>query len=173
MQKFTREELDQNLGFLNDQLKTQGITGEMCIVGGAAMLLAFGSRHSTRDIDALVFLPGSIRAAALKVALAHNLPPDWLNDGAKEFASNEPIQSQTICSFSHLRVMTPPAEYILAMKCISARLGADEHDREDAKFLINHLGIPDEVGVLTIVEKYYPPVTYPGQNAVFYQRYLP
>jgi hypothetical protein len=61
--KFTREELAGMLSLLNEQLRASDVTGEVCIVGGAAMILAFGSRESTRDIGALVMAPASVRAA--------------------------------------------------------------------------------------------------------------
>ena len=63
------------LSLLNEQLQKNGVTGELCIVGGAAMILAFGSRKSTRDIDALVMAPASVRAAVAQVAEANGLPP--------------------------------------------------------------------------------------------------
>ena len=167
--KFTKEELEKFLGFLNDELQVQGITGELCIVGGAAMVLAFGSRASTRDIDALVLAPSSVREAAQKVAEAHGLPQGWLNDGVKGFAADHPVETKELLKLSHLRVAAPHPEYILAMKCVSARLGVDEHDREDAKFLIRHLGLQHADGVLAIVEKFYKKSRIPAKTQYFIQ----
>src|SRR5580693_54671 len=129
--KFSREELQRTLSLLNEQLRNDGITGEICIVGGAAMILAFGSRTSTRDIDALSMAPAHVRIAAAQIAEANRLPPGWLNDGVKGFASGEAFEAKEILKFSHLRVVAPPPEYILAMKCLAARVGLDEHDKED------------------------------------------
>ncbi len=42
--KFTKKELGKHLRRLNDELRKMEVTGEICIVGGAAMLLGFGSR---------------------------------------------------------------------------------------------------------------------------------
>jgi hypothetical protein len=55
---------------------------------------------------------------------------------------------------SHLRVLAAKPEYILAMKCYAARLDTD--DLNDAKVLVNHLGLTDRNQVLDIVEKYIP-----------------
>ena len=167
MPKFTREELAGMLSLLNEHLRASGVTGEVCIVDGAAMILAFGSRESTRAIDALVLAPASIRAAVAQVAQAHGLPENWLNDGAKGFAAGQSTEGKELLRFSHLRVVAPPAEYILAMKCIAARVGLDEHDKEDAKFLVRHLGLRSAEAVLKIVEKYYPKERIPAKTPFF------
>jgi hypothetical protein len=167
--KFSKEELEKMLSLLNEQLRKNGVTGEICIVGGAAMVLAFGSRESTRDIDALVMAPASVRTAAEQLAEANGLPTDWLNDGAKGFASGQPTEIKEILKFSHLRVVAPSAEYILAMKCLAARVGLDEHDKEDAKFLIKNLGFRSVRQVMEIVEKYYPKERIPAKTQYFIQ----
>ena len=166
---FSKNELARMLSLLNEQLQKNGVTGEVCIVGGAAMILAFGSRASTKDIDALVIAPASVRTAVAQVGEANGFPPNWLNDGVKGFGSGQEIEVKEILKFSHLRVVTPPAEYILAMKCLAARVGLDEHDKEDAKFLIQHIGIRNPDAVLEIVEKYYPKERIPAKTQYFIQ----
>ena len=54
----TKERMISALENLNHRLTEKGVTGELCIFGGAAMILAFDARESTRDIDA-VFVPKS------------------------------------------------------------------------------------------------------------------
>ena len=157
------------LSLLNEELRETGITGEICIVGGAAMVLAFGNRASTRDIDALVMAPSSVRASAAKVAAEHGLPVNWLNDGAKGFASGMPIEAKELLRFSHLRIVAPPPAYILAMKCIAARVGLDEHDKEDALFLIRLLSLHDVDAVISLVAQYYPADRIPAKTRFFIQ----
>ena len=164
---FSKDELIKYLSLLNDELKSSGVTGEICIVGGAAMILAFGSRESTRDIDALLLSPEQIRVAAAKVARQQEIPANWLNDGAKGFASDLPIEAKEILQYSHLRVIAPPAQYILAMKCVAARVGLDEHDKEDTRFLIQHLGLRNSEAVLEIVAKYYDAKRIPAKTQYF------
>ncbi|HEY3853961.1 MAG TPA: DUF6036 family nucleotidyltransferase [Verrucomicrobiae bacterium] len=166
---YSRKELETMLSLLNEQLGKNGITGEICIVGGAAMILAFGSRESTRDIDALVMAPAGVRAAVAQVAESNGFSPTWLNDGVKGFASGQSTELREILKFGHLRVVTPPAEYILAMKCLAARVGLDEHDKEDAKFLIKHIGLRGADAVLGIVERYYPRERIPAKTQYFIQ----
>jgi len=165
--KFSKEELERLLALLNEELEKEGITGEICIVGGAAMVLAFGNRRSTRDIDALLIHPSRIRSAVARIAQEHSLPEDWLNDGAKGFASQLPVESKDVLHFSNLRVITPPADYILAMKCVAARVGLDENDKEDAKFLIRHLGLCNRELVLETVAKYYQAQRIPAKTQYF------
>jgi hypothetical protein len=167
--KFSKEELEKMLSLLNEQLQRNGVTGEICIVDGAAMMLAFGSRESTRDIDALVMAPASIRTAAAQLAEAHGLPSNRLNDGAKGFASGQSTEMKEVLKFSHLRVVAPSAEYILVMKCLAARVGLDEHDKEDTKFLIKRIGLRSANAVLEIVEKYYPKERIPAKTQYFIQ----
>jgi predicted deacylase len=45
-----KKEIRLYLKELNDQLKKKKIKGEICIVGGAAMCLAFNAREATKDI---------------------------------------------------------------------------------------------------------------------------
>jgi predicted nucleotidyltransferase len=75
------EELDQELAILNVQ-------GEVFIVGGAAMAIAYDTRRATADVDA-VFVPSrEVLVAASRVAEKLDLEPDWLNDGAKTATSS-------------------------------------------------------------------------------------
>lgn len=166
---FSRDRLRQLLVLLNEQLKRNGVTGELCLVGGAAMILAFGNRNSTKDIDTLVFAPSNVRTAAAQVAESEGLPPGWLNDGAKGFASARETEASELMMLSHLRVLVPTPEYILAMKCMAARAGLDAADRDDAKFLICHLGLKSAESVLEIVEKYYPKDRIPAKAQYFVQ----
>ena len=113
--------------------------------------------------------PASVRTAVAQVAEANGLSPNWLNDGAKGFASGQSTELKEILNFSHLRVVAPPAEYILAMKCLAARVGLDEHDKEDTKFLMQHIGLRSPNAVLDIVEKYYPKERIAAKTQYFIQ----
>ena len=76
-----RDDIRHLLGELGDDLASGGIRGEMFIVGGAAMALAYNTRRSTRDIDA-VFEPQTVvYEAARRVAARHapELSDDWLS----------------------------------------------------------------------------------------------
>ena len=55
------------------ELDSIGVRGEMFIVGGAAMALAYNTRRSTRDIDAVFEPKATIYQAAERVAAAHGV----------------------------------------------------------------------------------------------------
>jgi hypothetical protein len=83
--QFTRERIIAALGALGEELTREGIHGQVFIVGGAAMALAYSSRRVTRDIAAVFEPKTAIYDAAARVAERLGLPDDWLNDGVKVF----------------------------------------------------------------------------------------
>lgn len=123
---------------LNDALKKMGVIGEIGICGGAVMALVYNARQATKDVDGIFKPTKEIRAACTMVADKHGIPHDWLNDAAKAFFGVDPPR-QEVMNFSNLRVWAPTGEYMLAMKCVSARF--DTSDRDDVSFLIKHLGL--------------------------------
>lgn len=153
---------------VSDRLAKRGVRGELCLLGGTVMVLAFRSRASTKDVDA-IFQPSSvIREVALEVAEDLNLPKDWLNDGAKGFVSERhEVTAGDLPQFGALRVTAPTPEYMLAMKSFAARLpaGPDERgDEEDIRFLANHLGLTSAEKAIEIVTRYYPPERIPPRT---------
>jgi hypothetical protein len=72
---------------LSAELGKRGVLGEVCVVGGTTMVLAFHARTSTKDVDAIFEPSSDVRSAALAVAEKLGLPADWLNDAAKRFLS--------------------------------------------------------------------------------------
>ncbi len=155
-----RETILRALERLSQQLGQRGITGEACLCGGTAMVLAFAARPATRDVDA-IFQPAQlIRELARRIAEEEGLHPDWLNDGVKGFVSTR--HETTVGSlpqFPHLRLTMPVPEYLLAMKCMAARIGGtagEQSDVSDILFLTRHIGIKSARDVLAIVARYYP-----------------
>lgn len=156
----TREIIFRGLQALSDELGKQGITGEVCLFGGTVMVLAFTARLATKDVDALFQPTQTIRELARQVAGKQNLPLDWLNDGVKGFVSvRHETTAGNLPQFPHLRLTMPVPEYLLAMKCMAARIGgtADESsDVADIIFLIRHLQLKSAKVVLDLVGQYYP-----------------
>lgn len=154
----SRELILQALSALDAELSAAEAVGEICLLGGTAMMLAFQARVSTKDVDALFQPTQVIREAAQRTAQKLELPADWLNDAAKGFLSPAgeflPLDG---LQFSHLRVLAPTPEYMLAMKVLAARaaLGADAGDARDIEFLLRLLGIHSADEVLAILHRYY------------------
>ncbi|MDB5036639.1 MAG: hypothetical protein JWQ35_167 [Bacteriovoracaceae bacterium] len=137
---------------LNDVLASKDLSGELGVVDGAAMCLAF-NRLPTKDMDA-IFKPSSvIKKIARDLANTEGLPSQWLNDAVKGFLSKD-FKRETFLELSHLRVWIPEAQYMLAMKCISAR--CDMSDQDDIVFLIKYLKIAKANDVFKLIESYYP-----------------
>jgi len=156
----TREVILRALGSLSEELGRRGVVGELCLFGGTVMVLAFTARLSTKDVDAL-FQPASlIRDLARGIAEAQRLPADWLNDGVKGYVSaRHEITAGNLPQFPHLRLTMPVPEYLLAMKCMAARMGGttgEPSDIPDIVFLIRHLRLRSASEVLDLVGNYYP-----------------
>lgn len=145
---------------LNDELAGKTIIGEVGICGGAVMCLVYQARESTKDVDAIFEPTREIRQASERVAARLGADKHWLNDAAKAYFHVDPPQEEVL-QFSHLRVWAPRADYMLAMKCISARF--DSFDRDDVRFLIEYLKIRKPEDVFAIVEKYYPHERVPAK----------
>lgn len=145
-------EIKQYLSELNDELRASEVKGEICLYGGAVMCLAYNARPATKDVDAVFEPVRHIRRAAGVVAERHGLDKDWLNYAVKMFVV--PHERRLWLDLSHLKVLVPPPEYLLAMKVLAAR--ANTKDGEDIKLLIRDLGLHSPAQVLDIMRDYYP-----------------
>lgn len=150
-----REEIERCLERLSDVLGRRNIVGEIVIFGGAAMVLAHRARVSTKDVDAVFAPKTEVYEGAAEVAREYGAPEGWLNDAVKGFLSSR-AETLPLFDLPNLKVFVAAPEYLLAMKCISMRLGKDETDVNDIRFLMRHLGLRQADEVLDIVEKFYP-----------------
>jgi hypothetical protein len=147
-----REEIIDALTALAEELDRRGVSGEMYIVGGAAIALAFDERRATRDIDA-VFEPKSIiYEAAEAVAEQRELPGGWLNDAVKGFLEAEDPGAAPVLDLPGLRCLAASPETLLALKVLAHRVGEDE---DDLRLLARELGIISADEALAIAERTY------------------
>src|SRR6476659_3519229 len=81
------EDIQKGFAALSAELERRGERGQIAIAGGAAMVLLFNARQTTKDVDAFVVQPdpAHLREAVVWVARELELPADWLNDGAKGY----------------------------------------------------------------------------------------
>ena len=138
---------------LNEELEKKDVVGEVGICGGAVMCLVFNARRATKDVDAIFEPTKEIRQASEKVAKRFGLEESWLNDAVKGFFHVDPPR-ETVLELSNLKVWAPSAEYMLAMKCVSARF--DSMDGDDTKFLISYLKLKRAEEVFKLIAKFYP-----------------
>jgi hypothetical protein len=156
--RLSKELILAALARLNELLREKEIMGELCIFGGAAMVLAFDARESTRDVDGIFAPKQEVITLARQVAEEFGFEPDWLNDGVKGFVSDRAeITADGMPVFSNLRILRPTTEYLLAMKCLASRAAefGTEGDRADIITLLKRTGITDSVTACDLVTRYY------------------
>jgi len=174
-EKLTKEQILAALARLDELLREKEIIGEICIFGGAAMVLAFDARESTRDVDA-VFVPKTeIYDEAAAIADEMNLPISWLNDGVKGFVSSQgEVTMDGMPQWENLRILRPTTRYLLAMKCMAARVAEYDTvgDKKDIIHLCKNLGVFLAEEVLNVVQDYYPISRIPVKTRFFIQEIM-
>ena len=134
----TRDQIEQALRRLGEIAASQAQTIEGLIVGGAAMVLGYNARASTRDVDGVFFEPptaATIRRWIEEVAIESGLAADWFNDGAKGFLVGL-SRGRKLLSAPGIDVWQPLTEQLLAMKLAAWR---DNRDINDARCLLKDL----------------------------------
>jgi hypothetical protein len=61
MATFSREEIQDGLKRLGELAQNQGHHVRLALAGGAAMVLGYNARQSTRDVDAVILSPAEAR----------------------------------------------------------------------------------------------------------------
>jgi hypothetical protein len=163
MPALTQADIRRLFDLLNEELRNSATTGEVFLVGGAVMCLAYAVRPATQDVDAVFRPAAEIREAASRVAARARLRQDWLNDGVKGFLSKQGDFAPFL-ELDHLRVMVAQPTYLLAMKCLAMRIGAEFHDEDDVRYLLRHLDIRDYDDSLAVIGKYYPIDRFPQKT---------
>jgi hypothetical protein len=109
-----REDIERALERLAAVLRERQAQGEICLLDGTVMVLAFKARPATKDVDAIFHPTALIREAARVVQQELDLPEGWLNDGAKGFVSaNHEVRTGDLPQFDGLRVTAPRTAYLL------------------------------------------------------------
>lgn len=172
MAPLTQNDLRRLFELLNKELGRSGTQGELFLVGGAVMCLAYSARPSTQDVDALYRPPAQVREAAARVATRAKVNPDWLNDAVKGFMSSQG-DFALFLELDHLRIMVAQPEYLLAMKCSAMRIGPEFHDEEDIRYLLRLLEIRTYKKAVATITKYYPLDRFPQKTLYALAELLP
>ncbi len=155
------DELDRDailalLAELGERLETKGLRADFYIVGGAAMLLAYGREQMTHDIDAIFEPKATIYEEAAAMARERAwLDRDWLNDAVKGFIQGpdpDPSRVQVILQTGSLTVQVASPKRLLAMKVAAGRV---ERDRDDILTLARLVGATTVADILAIAEAEY------------------
>ncbi len=148
-----RKELLEALSALDEELGRLSVRGEVFVVGGAAMAIAYDTRRATADVDA-VFAPSSeVREAAARVAGRLHMAPDWLNDGAKAFMPGDDENRIGVYEGKNLSVAAASPEFLLAMKLMASRV---ERDQDDIRELYRLCGFTNVEQGLDLLTSFYP-----------------
>ncbi len=147
-----RADIVQCLSAVAERLAKRGIQGEIYVLEGAAMALAYDARRATRDVDAVFVPKEEVYRAAREVAGEYGLPEAWLNDAVKGFLAGPDPEAIPVLDLPGLRVLVASPRFLLAMKCLAAR----REDEEDIRFLIGHLGITSAGQALDLILSVYP-----------------
>ncbi len=150
---FNKNNLDAYLKELAKLFRKQngkGATAEIVLVGGAAILVNYGFRDMTTDIDAVIHASTSMKDAINQIGDRYNLPNGWLNaDFARTTSYTSKLDefSKHYKTFSGvLQVRSISAEYLIAMKLKSGRKYKND--------------LSDIVGILAEHEKRGQPITW-------------
>ena len=149
----TKENLDTYLKELAKQfrkLNGKAMPAEITLIGGASILINYGFRDSTYDVDALIHASSAMKDAINYVTDTLGLPNGWLNEDFKNTKSYTPHlvnYSKYYRTFSNvLTVRTITGEYLVAMKLMAYR--QYKHD------------ISDIVGILREQQNSGDPLTF-------------
>lgn len=158
--EFTKDNIDIYLKELAKEYRKQvgkGTTAELILIGGASVLINYGFRNMTTDIDALIHAASSMKDAINRVGDRFGLPTRWLNADFKNTESYTPklyefsVYYKTYSNV--LSIRTVSAEYLIAMKLRSGRQYKSD--------------LSDVLGILAEHEKRGLPITMEQiQNAV-------
>ena len=111
-----RDRLGRLLDALNDRLRRANVRASLYLVGGAAMLLAYGRTRATSDVDVRIDAANeAVTAAVADVAAEHGLEYDWLNQHAAACIPKEADRlAPTLYNTPNLVITGASAEHLLA-----------------------------------------------------------
>ena len=125
---FTKDNLDAYLKELAKEYRKLGgksMPAEVVLIGGASVLINYGFREMTTDIDAVIQAASTMKEAINHVGDRNDLTRGWINEDFKNTKSFSPkllMYSTYYKSFyGVLQVRTIAAEYLIAMKLMSGR----------------------------------------------------
>jgi hypothetical protein len=167
--QFTRATILEALEALGDELTRAGVRGQIFIVGGAAMALAYSTRRVTKDIDAVFEPKSAIYTAASKVAEDLGLPEDWLNDAVERFMPGPDQDPRPVPAIRGIEVTTASPRYLLAMKLMAMRFGEDD---EDIETLLRACDIRSADDALELLGQIYPAGEPPAKTRFFLEQLL-
>ncbi len=150
--EFTKDNIDIYLREVAKEYRKQigkNMPAEIILIGGAAVLVNYGFRNMTTDIDAVILAASVMKDVINRVGDRFNLPNGWLNQDFVRTESYSPKISQFsefYRTYSNvLTIRTIASEYLIAMKLRSGRQYKSD--------------LSDVLGILAEHEKNGTPIT--------------
>lgn len=150
---FTKENLDSCLKELAKEFRKKNgtkMSAEIILIGGASILINYGFREMTYDMDAIIKSSGAMKDAINIVGDRLGLPVGWLNTDFVNTNSYTPRlveYSKYYKTFANiLQIRSVSAEYLVAMKLMAGRQYKND--------------LSDIVGVLIEQEERNEPLTF-------------
>ena len=126
--EFTKDNIDMYLKEVAKEYRKQigkKMPAEIILIGGASVLINYGFREMTTDIDAIIRAASAMKDVINRVGDRYNLPNGWMNQDFKRtesYSSNLVQFSEYYKTYSNvLTIRTVSAEYLIAMKLRSGR----------------------------------------------------
>ena len=149
---FTKDNLDQYLKELAKEFRKRNgksMPAEIILIGGASVVINYGFREMTYDMDAIIDAASSMKDAINFVGDKFDLPNGWMNDDFMRTESYTPrirLFSKYYHTYSNVVTFrTVTGEYLIAMKLRAGR--EYKYDRSDV------------IGILWEQEKIGDPLT--------------
>ena len=92
-QPFTKGNLDQYLKELAKEFRKRNgksVPAEIILIGGASVLINYGFREMTYDMDAIINAASSMKDSINYISDKYNLPNGWMNDDFMKTESYTP-----------------------------------------------------------------------------------
>lgn len=126
--EFTSESINRYLKEVAKEYRKQvgkSMPAEVILIGGASVLVNYGFRNMTTDIDALFYAASVMKDVVNSVGDHFGLPNGWMNTDFQYTSSYSPKLAEYSIYYrtysNVLTIRTVAAEYLIAMKLCSGR----------------------------------------------------
>ena len=133
----------------------KNMPAEIILIGGASVVINYGFREMTYDIDAVIDAASSMKDAINAVGDKNGLPVGWLNTDFMKTSSYTPkIRLYSVPCFEYSQAVsfrTVKGEYLIAMKLMAGR--QYKYDLSDIVGILHEQEKKDMPIILDMVKK--------------------
>ena len=126
--EFTKDNIDTYLKEVAREYRKRAgknMPAEIILIGGASVMINYGFRNMTTDVDAMIRAASCMKDAINIVGDRYDLPHGWMNSEfvrSESYSSKIPMFSSYYKTFANVvEVRTITSEYLIAMKLRSGR----------------------------------------------------